>query len=235
MAADPPKVELCRCYVNPLKKLPVCTGGEPLALSANVATLMLYYKLVDNIADSKGIKKLGWKLLLPFVQNAQKHAALNAPKCDEIMAAFMQEQKEIERQLSKSVDIAAQPTAAALGAIFGLLSDNPSTQRVLERLGYLTGRYVYLIDALDDIESDIKTGNYNPFILRHNIGRNPQPHLLNEAFSQAKESLNLTIGEAEKTLALLEMRDFGPIITNIVTMGLRASMDEIMSKKEKNR
>lgn len=43
------------------------------------------------------------------------------------------------------------------------------SRRVLYRLGYLMGRYVYLCDALDDIESDLKKHRYNPFILAEGL------------------------------------------------------------------
>ena len=39
-----------------------------------------------------------------------------------------------------------------------------NTKRVLSSIGYLAGKWVYLIDAFDDLEDDIKNHSYNPFI-----------------------------------------------------------------------
>ena len=69
-----PEFENCRCAVNPLKKKTCAKSCNELDFSASVAMIMLYYKVVDNIHDSKGLKKLGWILLKPFASSAHKKA-----------------------------------------------------------------------------------------------------------------------------------------------------------------
>ena len=93
------------------------------------------------------------------------------------------------------------------------------------------GRYVYLCDALDDMEEDAASGGFNPFVLKYGLRTGGD---FSAAHQEAADSLNMTIGEMEKSMALLTLRDFKPIIDNIVTLGLRASVDEILSKKEKH-
>ena len=68
----------------------------------------------------------------------------------------MTRQFELEGQHTKSIDAAAEPTAAALQKMVAMLSSDPVEKRVLERFGYLLGRWVYLMDALDDLEDDAK-------------------------------------------------------------------------------
>ena len=38
----------------------------------------------------------------------------------------------------------------------------------LRKLGFLLGKYIYIIDAYDDVEKDIEKGSFNPFIDRFN-------------------------------------------------------------------
>ena len=33
----------------------------------------------------------------------------------------------------------------------------------LRRMGFYLGKFIYLLDAYDDVEKDVKSGNYNPF------------------------------------------------------------------------
>lgn len=42
-------------------------------------------------------------------------------------------------------------------------------RRVLEQMLYHLGRWVYLIDAADDLQKDAVSGNYNPVALRYGL------------------------------------------------------------------
>lgn len=218
-----------RCYVNPLKKLTICTGGEGLELGADVAIIMIYYKLLDNIRDSVFFARLGWRFLQPIAGHACKKAAVRRPHQTELIARSIARQNALERAGESGIDAACEPTAAMLGGIFGLLSAQDNERRVLERLGYLMGRYIYLCDALDDLEGDVRAKRYNPIALSHRLAEGGN---WEQARVQTAQSLYMTIGEMEKTLALLTLHDFIPQIENIITMGLKASVEEIRSKKE---
>ncbi|WRS27625.1 DUF5685 family protein [Oscillospiraceae bacterium MB08-C2-2] len=225
-----PSFERQRCCCNPLKTVPMCAPGESLALSARVAVIMLYYKLVDNVADSGPIKSLLWRALYPLVKPAYKKAASLAPREDRLVAACMENQRELEARLCSSVDEASEPTAKAMAAIFQEFSEQPGQRRVLERMGYFMGRYVYLCDALDDIEQDQKSGGYNPFVLRAKA--QSQSVEIPSICEEAQGSLYMTIAEIGRAFELLESSAFAPIIENVVTLGLKASVDAIVLKKE---
>lgn len=219
-----------RCYVNPLKKLPMCGDSAALRASADIAAIMIYYKLLDNIHDGGIAAKLGGTIVRPFVAAAHKKAAAAQPLADKLVADSMVRQAALEAAGCNSVDEACEPTAAAMAGICMLLSPDPRQQRVLERFGYLIGRFAYLCDALDDMERDTKSGNYNPFVARYHDAEKS----LADIYIVARESLYMTIGEIGKTCALLEINKFQPVIDNVVHLGLRASVDEILSKKEKS-
>ena len=74
---------------------------------------------------------------------------------------MMQRQKEIEDKRSPVSDEAAEPTAIFLSEIISL-GGTEETEKILRRFGYLLGRYIYLCDALDDLEDDIKKGGLSP-------------------------------------------------------------------------
>lgn len=227
VADEAPKAVRGRCYVNPLKKLTMCAGGEGSVLSADIAIIMLYYKLLDNIRDSRFFSSAAWSLLRPFAGRAYRKAAARRPEQAALVAEGTARQAALEKAGESSIDAACEPTAAMLGGIFRLLSAQDNQRRVLERIGYLLGRYIYLCDALDDLSGDVRAGRYNPIALRHGLADGGDWHT---ARVQAVQSLLMTIGELEKTLALLALHDFVPQIENIVTMGLRASVEEIQAR-----
>ena len=102
---------------------------------------------------------------------------------------------------------------------------------MLERFGYLLGRYVYLCDALDDLEEDLKNHSYNAFLLRDKITR-ADPEDLARVRENAKGSLFLTIGELIKAYELLELHRYKPILDNVIQLGLHDTVLRILLPKK---
>ncbi len=165
MSVNGCKAKIARqcCFVNPLKKKNCCLQNPSLEFSAAAAMVMLYYKVIDNIQDSKGFKNADNLLLKPFAKSAYKKACKTYPQLGNIVANCMASQAQLENMDVSSIDRAAEPTAQALSQICMLLSDNPEQKRILERFGYCLGRWVYLMDAFDDMEDDLKNKNYIRF------------------------------------------------------------------------
>ncbi|MEG1044235.1 MAG: DUF5685 family protein [Oscillospiraceae bacterium] len=224
-----PKTNSECCLFNPLSKKDCCTTCEELTFSADVAMIMFYYKTLDNISDESFFKRIFWKIVLPYAKSVRKKAVKSLPEIDSGIKKTMENQAELEKSACKSSDMAAEPTAISLQLIFAQLTDDISQKRVLEKLGYFLGKYVYLCDAFDDLDDDLKSKNYNPFILSHNLV-NIETVKLNQIISEAKSSLYLTIGEAIKAYDLLEIKCYKPIFDNIFYLGLRSTVDTIEKK-----
>ncbi len=224
LAEDPPEIAPRRCPFNPLKRMPVCGDAPALAFSADAAALLLWWKLRDDLADEGPGKRLLARLGLLLTRGAYRKAAARRPELDEALRRMIGDQQALEARGCANLDEAAEPTAAALSAIFAALSEEKDQRRVLERLGYLLGRFVYLADALDDLERDREKGRYNPFLLTH-PGAEPE-----ELKKRCLGSLYLTIGETERTGRLLETRRFAPILENILTLGLMSQADRLAGK-----
>lgn len=223
----------CRCVANPLKKKMCLVACDDLDFCASCAMLMIYYKLKDDIADSSFFKKIGYLCVLPFASHAGKKAAKKYPQIDNIISEAISKQSEIEKSDNASLDRAADPTAAALGEIFKYLAKTPTEERILQRFGYLVGRYVYFADALDDIDDDIKNKGYNPFVKRYE----KESLTLDEIKKRAVGTLNLTVGEIPPAYELLELKRYKEILDNIIYLGFHNEMNFIMNrkgKKEKN-
>jgi len=212
------------CAFNPLKKCNYCkeTGSE-FDFSSAAAMIMLYYKIKDNITDEKGIKRLGYLAIKPFFFSAYKKAKVKFPYIDEIMAEYIKEQSAFEKEKIYDADRAADPTANALAGLFELLSDDATQKRILNRLGYSLGRYIYLIDAVADLEKDKKSGNYNPYFSV------PDEEIKQRAMAQ----LNLTAAQAQSAFELLDIYKFRDILGNIVYLGLEETAKSVLQNDKK--
>ncbi len=201
----------CKC--NPIKKCTYLKDGDDLEMPAAAAMIMLYYKLLDNIDDEKGFKRLGYILIKPFFKKAHKKAAKSYPDIEKTVAGYINEQQTLEKENCQSIDKAADPTANALAKIFALCSENETDKRVLNRMGYCIGRYVYLLDAYCDLEQDLKKGRYNPLkFSQYNIKEN------------ITAQLNICIAQTGAAMELLNIEKFKNILDNIVFLGLEDTM-----------
>ncbi|MBR3952875.1 MAG: hypothetical protein IKJ82_04605 [Oscillospiraceae bacterium] len=221
-----PSYEKCSCIAHPFKKRCRCCENGAISLSAKAAMVLTYYKLKDDIADKGFGKKIAAALLLPFASSARKKAVSdeNGKYIDEAAKKMMKEQKKLESENCDISDMAAQPTAKFLEKLISL-GAKEENERILQRFGYLLGRYIYLCDALDDLEDDRRKGNYNPFVF---CGE--------EGTENAKAVLFMTVAELSDDLELLELKRYNEIIENTVRLGLKFEVERIINKKggEKN-
>jgi hypothetical protein len=205
-----------RCAFNPLKKCSFCRDGAFLDMPCAVAMIMLYYKICDNIADEKGFRKLGYILLKPLFSKAHKKAAQKYPQVEGYVKDYIQSQLTLEKENCRDLDRVADCTASALAKIFTLCSESAEQKRVLSRLGYCIGRYIYLLDAACDFEKDAKSGSYNVFRYENTD--------LKSVIERVKPQLYFCINEAAKAFELLDIKKYKPILGNIIYLGLEETL-----------
>lgn len=218
--------DIKRCPFNPAKKCSFCASRSELDFCAHCIIIITYYKLIDNIRDRGFFKRIAALLLLPLILPMHKKAKRLAHEAEKIIKESMEMQAQLESG-SCSADEAAHPSAFAMGKILSLGFEGESAEK-LNSLGYMLGRFVYLADAADDLEDDIKKKNYNPF-------KNMFPSLENEenkkAFAdRAEKALNLTQGRLLEIKDSIEFRRFGAILDNILFGGLDSAEKRIINK-----
>ncbi len=215
-----------RCPFNPLAKCNhVCCDDVSLSFSAAVAMLMVYYKLKDTCHDEGIGKRLVAYMVLPFASRWHKKAAKRYPEIELIVAKFCQEQERIEQSDTVSLDAFCHSTALALSKIFSYDIPDESLSQGLERLGYNIGKWVYLVDALDDWQEDTMKKRFNPFIRR--LGEKATYEQVSEF---ALRQLNVCIDEACFAYDQLNLKNFNPIIRNILTLGLAEVQKNVFGK-----
>lgn len=229
--------EQSRCMAHPLKKRPRARSCPSLTMVSGFAMAMLYQKVRDNVADSGFWKGILYRAALPFARRLGKKAAAAYPEAGEALEEMMAKQFALEKQAESSIDAAAEPTAAAMGKMIALLSEDETEKRILARMGYLLGRWVYLIDALDDLSDDAREGGFNPFLRRFDpegkwIGTSEIPaEKRTEIMAFGMGMLNITVGELAAAYELLELKRYKTILDNIIYMGLSASMRQVLEQK----
>ena len=224
-----------RCVVNPLKACDFLEGeGESYHKAAALSVLLTRQKLKDDLEDEGFWKKLGCRLLLLLGADRQgKKAARRYPA----LAKLAEDTTAAQRQAEESqagLDQCAEPTARLLSGVFRELGGcDPGQSLALERFGYFLGRWVYLMDAADDLERDCRDGAFNPFLLSLRLDAQSPPEALAKARAYANEALNMTLSQALSAFQLLDLPRFGSILNNILRLGLPEMQKEPLFSKEK--
>ncbi len=213
------------CVFNPLKKCNYCKEDSQFFLSASALVILSYQKLIDDIYDEKGFKRLTAKLLKTVFKGAYKKAAKNYPQIDEIAKDYIEQQRNAESIENCSLDMAAQPSSKMLSALLPMCAESENDKKVLSYLGQLLGRYIYLLDCIADRKKDIKNNSFNP-LSKLDEG---------EAKEKIKTQLYIVINEAEKALELLSVKKFKDILGNIIYVGLEDTMNTEFIRLEKNK
>lgn len=216
-----------RCPYNPAKKCMICSSRSELDFCAHAVIITVFYKVKDNLHDG-GIKsKLIAALIYPIVYLMHKKASRLAPEIEKAVAQSMKKQAEVEKKDSAGIDEAAHPSAYALGKIISLGFEG-ERKGSLYSLGYMVGRYVYILDAADDLEADIKSKSFNPF--REEYADIGNEKVRNDFALRMRGMLNLTQSSALDALDELEKKRFGDILENIVLNGLDYSSEKVLNK-----
>ena len=210
--------EKSRCTFNPAKKCAKITCESDIYKLASTITIVLaYFKLIDNLKDSKGIKKLFLYLLLPYFSHLKRKALKKRPDIFTEIEKGMKEQFEIESEKQISLDKSAHPTAQMLGWLFSL-NECENTKKAAYDFGYHLGRVVYFLDAFDDYERDVKENSFNPL-------KNEKDFI-----ETATMSINMSIGVLSQIFEEQNLNQFSPIIENVIYDGLSYRLEQIIKK-----
>ena len=214
-----------RCPYNPAKKCLICGRKDELDLCAHAVIITVYYKVIDNMRDAGFKSKLLAYLIYPIIYFMHKKAARLAPEIEKAVSEAMEEQRIAEEKNGVGIDEAAHPSANALGKVFSLGFEGDKKQ-LLYSIGYMIGRFVYILDAADDLESDLKSGSFNPFKNADISNEEKRAEFAN----RVEGMLNLTQSTALESLDTLETKRFEEILENIVFDGLDNCGKRVLAK-----
>ncbi len=214
------KAERCEknCIAHPFKKRPCVCESASLGIAADMSVILSWWQIQDGIADHGFWKSLKYRAAALLLGRAYKKAKKAQPDFDKQTQHHLQELAELEKAGEPSLDKPADTFARLLsGAAKG--AADPTKRRVLETLLYHLGRWIYLVDAADDLEKDLKSGAYNPLPLRYSL-------LDGKLTQEEKQELGLTLDSSVRTMAAsFELWDFGEnaeVIRAVLYEGLYA-------------
>ncbi len=223
LSINEPKFQLNRCIVHPKEKKPVVINNDALKYSAAMNLTLYYHKIKDDIEDDNDIKsKVLEKILYPYQKKINK-------SIDEININIKDNLKILrEYENNKnfySIDEICHPFSDIVGNILKaypnkLVNDSDELRNNLYSLGHTLGKWIYLIDAFDDLEKDMKENKFNPINFLYNEDNKPYDNLV----PLIKDRLEFTIincsYNCKEILSLLPLKRNEYILKNVLELGM---------------
>ena len=151
------KIEKKHCILHPILKRPIAQDDEITQNVARINTILTYYKLTDDINDEKK-----GRLTRSVFKSGYLKAKKQMPELDALVYRYMGRLERVEKENCSSIDQAADPFGEMIASLSDLCLEEYRSESTYN-LFYGIGKWIYLIDALDDYDKDIKKRNYNPF------------------------------------------------------------------------
>lgn len=219
---EPQELKRCeRCYVHPLKKHS-CVFSEITDYAADMNVALAYLNLMDDWHDDKNLFSL---LRAKLLKKKYVRISNAYPRQCGAMRKCLRELSDFESSGEQNPDTAAKIFGRLMGEIF-VWRENDRWAPVLRDMAQALGEFIYIMDAVCDLERDVRKGRYNPLIASKKAGRG------DEYF---REVLTMLIGECCMEFDRLPLVDDTEIMRNILCSGVWAKYELHMAKKAKRK
>jgi hypothetical protein len=215
------KIEKSHCLTHHIRSRQMAEVDEFTRQLGAFNTALVYYKYTDDIADGdKGYGKRLWLV------NGFKRMKKAYPEIERIVRENMANQSRVEKNRTDSLDIAADATANMLAEFCDYVLGEKGTPAT-HNLFYAVGKWIYLIDALDDYDKDKKKGAYNPFVLAYGAP-NRERLMASEEGKKIEFAFHSIFYDIRACLSQIEFHFNRDLSDNILLLGIPKTTEQVM-------
>lgn len=210
-------VDVVNCIAHPFEKH-VTRTNELTDYAAAVNLILSYYKCKDDWEDERKKKSFAAaKLLEPKMKQIEKLY----PKKVEVVSSNLRKISELEKENEQNLDLMAGLFGEIMAELFVYRHD--AWEDSLRKTGFFLGKFIYLMDAYEDVESDLKSGNYNP--LKEDFKNNPN-------FAEdCRNLLTMMMAECSREFEKLPIILHADILRNILYSGVWSRYTMVTAKR----
>lgn len=209
-----PEENICRCLAHPAKKHLERTN-DASGYCADMNIILTYYKCMDDWDDEKKASRYLYGKMLKS-------------KIKEIEQLYPHKIKVIEDGLKKlrEEELAGNTNPDEMASIFGEIMGElfcwkeDEWKFLLYRLGFYLGKFIYLMDAYEDVEKDKEKGNYNPFLVSGEAASWQPVYGSSDFDLKCEQMLRMMMAECAKAYEMLPIIWYEDILRNIIYSGV---------------
>lgn len=209
-----------RCMVHPLQKHQE-RRSQITDYVADMNLLMAYYKCIDDWKDERKITK---KVYAAGIKKRIDRIEQMYPKKAAVIKEQLERLTQFENDGETNIDKVSECFALLMAELIVMKEDE--WQETLRNLGYNLGKFVYLLDAYDDLEKDIKKGRYNVL----------KTHIQEKDFDTLMEGiLNAVMAQCAGSFEILPIIQDVEILRNIIYSGVWTRFEIAKARKNKEK
>ena len=143
---------------------------------------------------------------------------------------------EYEKNLNfTSLDEVCHPFSVIIASILSLYpysfpDDNAKIREALYNLGYSIGKWIYLMDALDDWHDDLDNDKFNPLNTIYNGNSIPFEDIINLVIEDIDFIIFSCLNNCSEYIKALPFKKHYPIIENVIDLGMPKSYYAVIFK-----
>lgn len=210
-----------RCAVHPVRPQPV-RKNEITEYAADMNVLLTYDKCLDDWKDEKKPLSFVYSRML---KGKSEEAASRLKEKAAAIAGGLDEISRLEKAGEKDLDLISGAFGKIMSEIFAYRKD--VWEPTLRRFGFYFGKFIYLLDAYEDVEKDEKSGSYNPFSGSCTAGK--------EFEESTKRLLMMMMAEACGEFEKLPIIKYEDILRNILYSGVWCRFETVSAERRKQR
>lgn len=209
---------LYRCFAHPLEKQLV-KRNEMIDYVADMNLLLTWYKCRDDFLDEE---KYGRAIYAKTLEGMVKKISCRYIRQKQAVEKCMDRLFSLEQDHCMEIDELSACFGNLLAEIFAVRLDEWET--ALKKIGFFIGKFVYILDAYDDLDKDRKKGCFNPFLDKEGQA---------DFDIWIKDLLQMAAVEAAKEFEKLPILKDVEILRNIIYAGIWTRYEEV--KKQRSR
>ena len=215
-----------RCAVHPLKTHAYYSSGM-IDYAADMNALLFYYKCEDQRMDDRSLRGMaGEKAFRKALEQVSRRYPAQASAVKQTLQVLWEEEKAAVPNPDRLCNLSGE----MLGSVF-VPKPEDVWSPLLRSLGAGLGRFVYWMDAWDDLEEDLKRKRFNPLA----------GYREREGFRDfCLETLEMFIADAAEAFELLPLEQDLPLLRNVLYSGvwqkyeLKTGIKRKKKRKEEN-
>lgn len=210
------------CPIHPTRKQ-TARMNEATDYAADMNIVLGYHNLEDDWRDDRAYTK---KAFAKMLRNDYERIRKKYERQVKAVEMYMEKLEAAEEEEEKNLDVIAGLTGEMMGEIFDWKQDEWSEE--LHCLSFYMGKFIYLMDAYEDIEKDRKRKRYNP--LNHMAAQSQEDF---ETF--CKLMLTSMMSECARSFERLPILMHADILRNVLYSGVWSKYEFLQLKKKKSR
>lgn len=211
------KQDQTTCIAHPFEKHPT-SMNEITDYVADMNIMLSYYKAMDDWKDER---KITSRTFAAFLRKEQSQIERKYPRKARKVSSYLEKIHLCEADHEENIDLISGYFGEIMAELFAYKADEWETS--LRKIGFYLGKFIYLMDAYEDIEKDLKDKNYNPFLNRYQ----------EEDFQEScRMILTMMMAECSKEFEKLPIIQHVEILRNIIYSGVWCRFESVSKNRK---